>query len=44
MRWWVPWKVQGMIAWVGTCFGYRALMREYTGEEEWEEYVRLKKA
>jgi hypothetical protein len=44
MRWWVPWKIQGMIAWVGTCSGYRALMREYTGTEEWEEYVRLKKA
>jgi hypothetical protein len=33
-----------MVAWVGMCFGYRALMREYMGEEEWEEYVRLKKA
>jgi hypothetical protein len=44
LRWWVPWKLQGMVAWVGRWCGYTALMREYTSEEDWEEFVRLKKA
>jgi hypothetical protein len=44
LRWWVPWKLQGLIAWVGRCCGYRALMREYTSAGDWEEYVKGKKA
>jgi hypothetical protein len=44
LRWWVPWKLQGMIAWVGMKCGYMALMRDYTSEKDWEDFVRLKKA
>jgi len=39
LRWWIPWKFQGAIAWVGRGMGYRPLMREYMGVREWEEYV-----
>jgi hypothetical protein len=42
LRWWVPWHLQGAVAWVGKCCGYKALMKEYTMEEDWEEYVRSK--
>jgi hypothetical protein len=44
LRWWVPWQLQGAIAWVGRCCGYRALMKKYTKEEDWEEYVKGKTA
>ncbi|KAH7090492.1 hypothetical protein FB567DRAFT_292954 [Paraphoma chrysanthemicola] len=44
LRWWVPWKLQGLIAWVGKGCGYTALMREYTSEEDWEEFFKVKKA
>ncbi|KAF3046092.1 hypothetical protein E8E12_011010 [Didymella heteroderae] len=44
LRWWVPWTVQKGIAGVGRLCGYKALMQKYTGEEEWEEYLRTKRA
>lgn len=44
LRWWVPWVVQAGVARVGRLAGYRALMERYTGKEEWDEYVRAKRA
>jgi hypothetical protein len=36
LRWWVPWKMQGLIAWVERRRGYREVLREYVTQEEWE--------
>lgn len=44
LRWWVPWVFQAGVAQVGRMAGYRALMEKYTQKEEWEEYVRAKRA
>ncbi|XPS95040.1 hypothetical protein M3J09_004334 [Ascochyta lentis] len=44
LRWWVPWTLQAAVAKVGRLAGYRALMEKYTGREEWEEYLRAKRA
>lgn len=44
LRWWVPWMLQAGIAGLGRLVGYRALMEKYTEKEEWEEYVRAKRA
>jgi hypothetical protein len=44
LRWWVPWILQSAVANVGLSCGYRPLMEEYTPREDWEEYVRVKKA
>lgn len=44
LRWWVPWMLQAGVSGVGRLFGYKALMEEYTGKEDWEEYLRTKRA
>jgi hypothetical protein len=44
LRWWVPWALQSAIATVGMWCGYRPLMEEYTPREDWEEFLRTKKA
>ncbi|KAF2116528.1 hypothetical protein BDV96DRAFT_28095 [Lophiotrema nucula] len=44
LRWWVPWKIQGGFAAVGKMFGYKALLEKYTPKEEWENYLRAKRA
>ncbi|KAF1851690.1 uncharacterized protein K460DRAFT_39443 [Cucurbitaria berberidis CBS 394.84] len=44
IRWWVPWTLQRMCAWVGRCCGYMALMEQYTDQEEWKDFLRAKKA
>ncbi|KAF2741169.1 hypothetical protein EJ04DRAFT_548110 [Polyplosphaeria fusca] len=44
LRWWLPWKFQGGIAWVAKMMGYRALLKEYTPKEEWEAYLHAKRA
>jgi hypothetical protein len=44
LRWWLPWKLQAGFAWVARLMGYRALLKEYTPEEEWKEYVHAKRA
>jgi hypothetical protein len=44
LRWWVPWSIQAAVTKVAKLAGYRALMENYTPKEEWEEYVRAKRA
>ncbi|KAH6618634.1 hypothetical protein C7974DRAFT_400527 [Boeremia exigua] len=44
LRWGLPWVVQAAVARVGRLCGYRALMKKYTEEGEWKEYISAKRA
>ncbi|KAF2451164.1 hypothetical protein P171DRAFT_467812 [Karstenula rhodostoma CBS 690.94] len=43
LRWWVPWKLQGLLAAVGRWFGYRGLIEKYTSPEEWQNFIHSKR-
>lgn len=33
LRWWIPWKLQGGIAWIAEALGYKPLLKEYMKDE-----------
>lgn len=43
LRWWVPWKMQGLFAMVARLVGRTPLMERYTPKEEWAKYASAKK-
>jgi hypothetical protein len=43
LRWYIPWKAQAGLAWLGGCVGYKPIMKDYTDEGVWKEFVRGKR-